>query len=207
MLSRLLRLFRRRDIDYADLGGIVIGLGNPGRRYAATRHNVGFMTVDILADRAGLDFLPGRGDFHAARWSRPPGDVLLVKPSTYMNNSGLAAAQLLELSRLTPGHCLAISDDLDLPVGRIRLRGDGGAGGQRGLESLILHWDSDGFPRLRLGIGRPDLPTADYVLSPFTEEELDSSVRMVNVAADAVCEYLDHGLERSMSLFNRKQNT
>ncbi|MCP4548861.1 MAG: aminoacyl-tRNA hydrolase [bacterium] len=203
MLSKLLRLFRRSGLDYDNLTAVIIGLGNTGRRYAATRHNVGFMVVDELAGRAGLQFRPGRGDFHAARWTRDDGDVLLVKPTTFMNNSGVAAEQIRELTNLSVADIFVVVDDINLALGRIRLRGKGSAGGQRGLESLILTLSDEAFPRLRLGIGQPDQPTSGYVLALFPEEDLDTAARMINVAADATTMYLDYGLEKTMSQFNK----
>ena len=128
--------------------------------------------------------------------------TLLVKPTTFMNNSGVAGEQVLSLTGLSPEECLVIVDDLDLPLGTIRFRGRGGSGGHRGLDSLIKHWGTDRFSRLRVGIGRPEGATADYVLSPFPEEDLDRITGMINVAAEAVDTWLDEGLQKAMSSFN-----
>ena len=206
--ERIKRLFRPRPLRYEGLAHIIIGLGNPGRRYAATRHNIGWMVLRRLAEREGLSFKPGRGAFQAARWTRGAGDALLVLPGTYMNRSGEAVLQLRELTGLGPEAALVVLDDLDLPLGRLRLRSKGGAGGHKGLDSLIAAWGDTGFARLRLGIGRSAAAgegAVDHVLTPFAEEELDTAQKMIEAAADAVAEALDGSFERAMSRFNAFQ--
>jgi peptidyl-tRNA hydrolase, PTH1 family len=200
---RILRLFRRSRLRYEDLDHIVLGLNNPGRRYAATRHNIGARVLDHLATRQRLRFLPGKGSFEGARLEGAFGTAMLALPSTFMNRSGVAGRELTELCSLDPTRCLTILDDLDLPPGRMRFRAGGSSGGHRGLESLIYEWGREDFPRLRLGIGRPesgDIP--DFVLSSFPEEDLDRVNRIVEAAADAVMFYLENGLERAASRFN-----
>ena len=212
-MRRMLASLRARlsppTLDYADLSAIVIGLGNPGRRDAATRHKLGRRVVEGCAAGAGLAFQPGRGDFHAARWRRPEGDVLLVLPSTFMNRSGEAGRQVLALSGLTPARCLVVADDLDLPLGRLRLRGQGGAGGHNGLASLIATWGEEAFPRLRLGIGRPPVPPAGesadtiaHVLGAFAPEEAPRAEAVVAAGVAAVACFLAEGLERAASRCN-----
>ncbi len=203
----LRRLLGLRGPSYEQLAKIILGLGNPGRSYAWTRHNVGRLALERLAAREDLRLRAGDGDFDAARWRRGGGDVLLARPSTWMNLSGRAAGRLSELSGLPPSCFLVLVDDMELPLGRLRLRGRGGSGGHRGLASLIERWGDDSFPRLRLGIGRPGGEVTEHVLSPFPEEELDTVEKMLDAAADAVCMYLDHGLERAMEHFNSLQIT
>jgi PTH1 family peptidyl-tRNA hydrolase len=181
---------------------VILGLGNPGARYAATRHNAGFLALDRLAAREGLRFLPGRGDWFAARWARARGDALLVKPTTFMNRSGEAGAALVGATALAPGRFLVVVDDVELPLGRLRLRGRGSSGGHRGLDSLIAQWGDDAFPRLRLGVGPRRGGMSDFVLQPFGEEELDTLDAMLDAAADAILAFLDDGLERAMNRFN-----
>ncbi len=211
LLARIRRSFAAPALDYAGLSTIVIGLGNPGRRYAATRHNLGWQVVACLARRAGLTLQPGRGDFHAARWAGPGGAVLLVLPTTAMNRSGEAARQLGLLTGLAAPRWLVVADDLDLPFGRLRLRAQGGAGGHNGLASLIEAWGDEGFARLRLGIGRP--PTAGsapagegdtvaHVLGSFTAAEAPRAEALVEAAADAVTLLLAEGLERAAGRVN-----
>jgi len=223
-LARIRRHFTASALDYTGLSGIVLGLGNPGRRYAATRHNLGWLVVECLARRAGLALRPGRGDFHAARWQGPAGAVLLVTPTTFMNRSGEAARQLGALTGLAPARWLVIADDLDLPLGRLRLRARGGPGGHNGLASLIETWGDEGFARLRLGIGRPSAagPGADrpanggqapqpgqgegdtvaHVLGGFTAAEAPRAAALIEAAADAVTLVLAEGLERAAGRVN-----
>jgi len=203
MPKRLLRLFRRPSLSLDGLDQVVLGLGNPGRRYAATRHNVGAMALAALAARAGLSWLPGRGDFLGARLGYPGGEALLALPGTWMNESGRAGLQLAEATGLPPACFLVLVDDLDLPLGRLRFRPGGGDGGHRGLGSLSYHWGEDRFPRLRIGVGRPGPEgAAEYVLQPFPEEDLDRVRRINEAAADAVSAYLESGLERAANRFN-----
>ncbi len=150
-----------------------------------------------------MRFEPGKGSFEGVRLEESFGKALLALPSTFMNRSGVAGREICDLSGLDPGRCLVVLDDLDLPVGRLRFRAGGGSGGHRGLESLIYEWSREDFPRLRLGIGRPESgEIPDFVLSPFPEEDLDRVNRIVEAAADAVLFYLEFGLERAASRFN-----
>ncbi|NHM26555.1 aminoacyl-tRNA hydrolase [Desulfofundulus sp. TPOSR] len=184
---------------------LVVGLGNPGPEYASTRHNVGFMVVDRLArdldikmDRVFLRALVGQGQVAGQR-------LVLAKPLTYMNRSGEAVAALLNWYRLTPSQLLVVSDDLDLPTGRLRLRKSGGDGGHRGLRSIIELVGSREFARLRVGIGRPsgaDYEVVDWVLSRFTEEEGPLMEEAVAGASKAVQVALTRGLDTAMNLFN-----
>jgi peptidyl-tRNA hydrolase len=183
---------------------IVIGLGNPGREYSATRHNVGFMTVDLLADRWGVK--NWREKF-CALVAEHRGDepILLVKPQTYMNLSGQAVAALVHWYKLVASDIIVVYDDLDLPAGRLRLRPAGGAGGHRGMESLQAHLGSDAIARVRIGVGRPPeyMETADYVLGRFSAEEQPLMVETVRRAADAVEAMLKNGLAKAANEFNR----
>ncbi len=161
---------------------VIAGLGNPGPRYAWTRHNLGFMVVDILAERWGARWVPGKGDYWEAF-----GKALLVKPTTFMNLSGVALAQVVEDKGVKPEEILVIVDDANLPFGKLRLRSKGSSGGHRGLESVIYHLGTEGFPRLRVGIGpKPQgLPLADFVLSEFTEDEKKHLPQVLEAAARA----------------------
>jgi PTH1 family peptidyl-tRNA hydrolase len=205
MRARLKSLFAARTLSYRGLTSAVFGLGNPGEQYRDTRHNVGWQVLETLAAQEALPFRRGRGDFRVARWSRPEGDALLVLPDTFMNLSGLAGRRITTLSGLAPEDCLVVLDDMELPLGRLRLRGSGGSGGHRGLASLIESWENENFPRLRLGIGRPPAEATEHVLAPFTEEELDTARKMIEAAADAVRAFLSRGLEPTMSRFNALQ--
>jgi PTH1 family peptidyl-tRNA hydrolase len=185
---------------------LVVGLGNPGSRYRLTRHNLGFMVVDLLADRWGVTVGGKRHDAETGTGQYAGARVLLAKPQTFMNLSGESVAKLRRLHRLEPRDILAVYDDLDLPFGTMRLRGDGGAGGHNGVASLISVLGK-GFPRLRVGIGRPPggADPVGYVLEPFTPEERTQLGPIVERAAESVESWLDHGLEATMNVANRRQ--
>jgi len=180
----------------------VVGLGNPGGEYAATRHNVGYRVVDELARRWRIRLWWPR---HHARVARRRGSVpvFLVKPTTYMNLSGRAVAALAAAERLAPEQILVVVDDVDLPLGTLRLRPHGGAGTHNGLRSVVEHL-GEGFPRLRLGV-RGEAPWSDlaeYVLAPFAPEEEERATAMVARAADCVEAAMHAGLARAASRFN-----
>lgn len=185
--------------------GLIVGLGNPGPEYAGTRHNAGFMVIDRLL--AGLP--AGRfEERHTASSSVWAGKfrgraLLLQKPLTFMNLSGQAVALLARRSGIQPESILVISDDLDLPVGRLRLRNGGADGGHNGLKSIIAELGSSSFRRLRIGIGRPKPgETVDYVLSKFEGEEERRFEASLAAAAEAVRTVLTGGMARAMNRFN-----
>lgn len=184
---------------------LVVGLGNPGSRYRDTRHNLGFMVVDQLAERWRLSVGGKRHQAELGTGQVANERVVLAKPQTYMNASGEAVAKVRRLYRLQPEEILVVYDDLDLPVGRVRLKGEGGAGGHNGMASLIAVLGK-GFPRLRIGIGRPpgDADPVEYVLEPFSSSERPMIRDAVTRAADGVESWLEHGLERTMNTLNRR---
>jgi PTH1 family peptidyl-tRNA hydrolase len=188
---------------------IVLGLGNPGARYEATRHNLGFRVVEELARRTRTSFhraLPLAGKAWAAEIDGPVGGVVLAKPATYMNRSGRAALALCERYGAEAGAVLVVYDDADLELGRVRLRPFGGAGGHNGMRSLIDAFRTDAFPRLRLGVrgeGREEAELADYVLQPFEPDEEPVAAGLVVLGADAVEAVLRDGLEAAMNAYNR----
>ncbi len=185
----------------------VIGLGNPGERYRRTRHNVGFMVVDELAKslRARRFFEKYLSHIYKVRVGGR--EVFLVKPQTFMNNSGSAVDNLIHELNLSPQEILVIYDDLDLPLGTIRLRLRGSSGGHRGMESIISTLGTENFPRLRIGIGRPanKRQVVDYVLSPFKKEEEEILYRVIKRAKDCVLRSIELSVEESMELCNRKE--
>lgn len=182
----------------------VVGLGNPGGRYAATRHNVGFMVVDRLCRARGAELVSGR---HGAAWAevRLAGfPVVLVEPQTYMNRSGIAVAGFVRELGLEPADVLVVHDELDLPLARTKLKRGGGTAGHRGLESIVEHLGTRDFPRLRVGIGRPPghEEVVDFVLEPFTAEErsaLDGALEAAAAGVEAWCEL---GIETAMGRVN-----
>jgi peptidyl-tRNA hydrolase, PTH1 family len=187
---------------------VVAGLGNPGERHRLTRHNVGFRVVDLLADRWGLTG-QGRVRDGAARLevqlSHPQESVLLVKPMRYMNLSGGPVRAALRQTGADPAEdLLVVTDDVDLPLGRLRLRREGSAGGHNGLRDIIASLGSNEFNRLRVGIGRPGSSrvTVNHVLATFKPAERDLATESIATAADAVETWLRDGVETAMNQFN-----
>ncbi|WP_026371038.1 aminoacyl-tRNA hydrolase [Kallotenue papyrolyticum] len=184
---------------------LVVGLGNPGEQYVRNRHNVGFQCLSYLAQRHGLAFNEKQHRARLATGVIRGQRVVLAKPFTYMNDSGLAVAALVRWYKLDPAtHLLVIYDDLDLPFGTIRLRPGGSAGGQRGVQSIIQHLGTQQFPRLRVGIGRPPAgwDAKDYVLSNWTRAEEAALPELYARVADAVETVLGEGLAAAMNRFN-----
>lgn len=183
---------------------VIAGLGNPGQQYSATRHNIGFMAVDVLAGRWNVADWRSKFEAQVAEY-RGTETVLLVKPQTYMNLSGRAVAAVLNWYKLTASDLIVIYDELDLPAGRLRLRPQGGAGGHRGIESLFDHLGTHEFARVRLGIGRPPtfMEAADYVLGRFAPGEQPLIKEMIDKAAEAVECILAHGITKAMNEYNR----
>jgi len=182
---------------------LIVGLGNPGRAYAFNRHNVGFMAVDKLALRAGIDLrrVQSKAIVGSGRLAGRP--VILAKPQTFMNLSGEAVGALANFCRVPPAAILVIYDELDIPFGVIRLREKGGAGGHNGMRSLIQHLGND-FPRLRLGIGRPPgrMDPAAFVLQDFGRDELPLVSEMLTRAGEAVESFVLNGIDLTMSRYN-----
>ncbi|MCL6614927.1 MAG: aminoacyl-tRNA hydrolase [Firmicutes bacterium] len=181
---------------------LLVGLGNPGVRYAHTRHNAGFLIVDELARGLGGRFTSHPARALVARVALEGEEALLVKPQTYMNASGTAVAPLVHAYGVPFGRLLVILDDLDLPLGTLRFRRKGSAGGHRGLASIIASLGTEDFPRLRVGVGRPRGEAAEYVLSPFTDEERGVFSATVERAVEGVHVFVREGLEAAMNRFN-----
>jgi len=179
---------------------LICGLGNPGKDYLSTRHNLGYMVVEKFASIKNVSFLPGKGDYLIAKYEK----IYIMKTTTYMNNSGIAIKEFLEEKGLNLEHILIILDDMDLPLGVIRIRKYGGSGGHKGLESIIYHLQTESFPRLRMGIGRDEgTDPIEWVLSPFTDEEILSVEQATKNAINAVLTFVNDGIEKAMSQFNK----
>ena len=178
---------------------LVVGLGNPGKEYAATRHNVGFMVVDELARRWNVASFKTKDKARQALVSSRR--VVLVEPTSFMNLSGAPVRVIASWYRTAPGDIVVVSDDMDLPFGKMRMRPNGGHGGHNGLRSIIATM-TDAFPRLRIGVGRPQRDSIDHVLSPFSPDERDALPAIVSAAADGVERWLDNGIEDAMQLVN-----
>jgi PTH1 family peptidyl-tRNA hydrolase len=186
---------------------IVVGLGNPGARYEKTRHNIGWLVLDRLADRVGADGRAKAKDAAATVRGRLGRDeLILVKPMTYMNLSGLAVRKALARERAPLEDLLVVVDDMDLPFGRLRLRERGSAGGHNGLRSIIGEMGTEGFARLRVGIGKPDRSGAiDHVLGDFAHAEQRHLEAILDAAADAVELWAREGPHRAANRWNAWQ--
>lgn len=181
---------------------MVSGLGNPGSKYERTRHNVGFLVVDELARRLHIENWKTKDGARQAYDSA--GKIVLVQPQTYMNNSGVPIRILASWFRTPPEALLVVYDDMDLAFGRIRMKPFGGHGGHNGMRSIIATM-GDRFPRIRVGVGRPEYESIDHVLSPFTPQEHERLPEIVDAAARGVELWLDEGLEPAMQFLNNLQ--
>ena len=187
---------------------LIVGLGNPGREYAAHRHNVGFQVVDALAHSHKLTFSGRKGLARIARGEIGGQPVILAKPQTFMNLSGKSVGRLSRTLDVPPERILVIYDDLDLPLGRLRLRAEGSSGGHKGIRSIIDVLGTQAFPRLRVGIDRPPgrMDPVDYVLQPFDRDQKPFLADAVARAAAAVECWLNEGIVAAMDRFNRSAN-
>jgi PTH1 family peptidyl-tRNA hydrolase len=181
----------------------IVGLGNPGSQYKGTRHNVGFDVVDELARRESVGFESAPAEALIAKWRRPEGPVLLVKPLTFMNLSGQAIGELTRYFKIELADLIVIVDEVHLPLGKLRARTRGSAGGHNGLKSIIAHL-GDEFSRLRVGVGRggDQRNLADHVLSRFEKDEAAEVERMTARAADAAEMFIGSGIGAVMNAFN-----
>lgn len=184
---------------------LIVGLGNPGKKYEATRHNAGFHVLDRLAKAENLTFDESRSKALLARGEVASYRVALVKPQTYMNLSGEAVGPVTRFYKVPLEQVLVIYDDIDLPLAQLRLRPKGGSGGHKGLTSLIQHLGSQNFPRMRLGIGRPSgqMPVEAYVLQRFSDVEWQAITQTYQTAVEAIRALLTGGLDYAMNQFNR----
>ena len=179
-----------------------IGLGNVGEKYEETKHNAGFWIMDEMASRHKISFSPGGGDYVIASKSDK---FRLVKPSTGMNRSGNAVSQLIKLKNILPKQICVVLDDVDLPLGKIRIKPKGGDGSHRGLENILYVSNTENIPRLRFGIGTSEKmrPAENYVLKPFkTDNDKTLSLETIKSAADALDSIVFNGLDKTMNIYN-----
>lgn len=196
-------LFRKPACDW-----LIVGLGNPGENYARTRHNVGFRVIDRLAaqlgvkvDRAKFRGLYGQGSYTGLK-------LILLKPQTFMNNSGLSVMDAARFYKLPAERVIVLFDDISLDVGRLRVRADGSAGGHNGIKSIIGALNSQSFPRVKVGVGakpHPDYELADWVLSNFTKDEEKLLAPVLDDAASAALELIENGVQAAASKFNGRK--
>jgi peptidyl-tRNA hydrolase, PTH1 family len=182
---------------------LIVGLGNPGAQYKGTRHNVGFAVIDEIARRASAGFESAPAEAVIAKWRRPDGTALLAKPLTFMNLSGQAVGEIARYFKIEIADLLIVVDEAQLPLGKLRARARGSAGGHNGLKSVIAHL-GDEFARLRIGVGRgeQERDLADHVLSRFEKQETAEVERMTARAADAAEMFITSGIEAVMNAFN-----
>lgn len=183
---------------------LIAGLGNPGREFEHNRHNVGFMLLNRLSTRLGESFSQVKSKALVATVNYRDARIILIKPQTYMNDSGRAVTSLVHFYKVPLENLLIVYDDVDLPLGSLRLRPSGGSAGQKGMQSIIEHLGTDDFPRLRIGTGRPPgrKEAADYVLQDFPKDVADLLDQTLDRAVDAVLTYHQNGLDQAMNLFN-----
>ncbi len=210
-MADIFDIFKKLESRRAEPAGpvthLVVGLGNPGKEYRFTRHNAGFLCMDTICekygattDRSKFQALVGEATIAGKR-------VLLMRPQTFMNASGTAVAAAARFYHIEPANIIVISDDVNLAVGGIRVRGKGSDGGQRGLRSIIDELGSDAFPRIRIGVGQkphPDYDMADWVLSTFPPTELETLRKLFPVACDGLEQLLGGHLDAAMQVCNRK---
>jgi PTH1 family peptidyl-tRNA hydrolase len=183
---------------------VLVGLGNPGRNYSDTKHNFGFWILDKFAEKRSLKFQAGKGDYLLVKSN----DIALVKPTTYMNNSGIAVADYCRYFQNTPEELLVVYDDIDLPLGTLRFKPSGGSGGHKGMESIIYQLESEDFNRLRIGISAENEmgPSERYVLSPFPKDWKEKINEMIEKACDGIDYFLTHDMKETMNKFNENTN-
>ena len=184
---------------------LIVFLGNPGPRYEMTRHNAGFMAADAMAKEKNVNINKAR--FKALTATCDIGDesVLLMKPQTFMNLSGDAVAQAAKFYKIPPEHVIVVSDEISLPIGKLRIRTKGSAGGHNGLKDIISKLGTDAFPRIRIGVGappHPDYDMADWVLSSFKNQDAEDMLAAAARAAQAAQCYITQGADRAMNRFN-----
>ncbi|MEW6623731.1 MAG: aminoacyl-tRNA hydrolase [Bacillota bacterium] len=182
---------------------LIAGLGNPGKDYEATRHNVGFMVADLLADKWGIEFSKTKEKGLVAEGYHQGEKIILVKPQTYMNLSGRCVSPLVNYYKIAINKVIVIYDDLDLPLGVLRIRPGGASGGHKGIQSIMDHLGTMDIPRVKIGIGRPPSDSVDHVLGVFSEEEWEITKKVLLKSVEAVEKMLDEDIEKVMNIYNR----
>ena len=181
---------------------LIVGLGNPGSQYEDTRHNIGFKVLDNIAQEYNIDInrqkfkgMYGEGFINGEK-------VILLKPSTYMNLSGESVKEVLDFYKLSNEDILVIYDDISLDVGRLRIREKGSAGGHNGIKNIIAHLGTDVFPRIKVGVGQPDVDLVNYVLGKFSKEEMDVLSESIEASTKAVKEIISNDVKNAMNIYN-----
>jgi PTH1 family peptidyl-tRNA hydrolase len=183
---------------------LIVGLGNPGREYRESRHNIGFLVLSHLAERLGVSFSRLQSKALVTDGRYQDHKIILAKPQTFMNLSGQAVGPLVNFYKIPLENLLVVYDEVDLPFGTLRLRPSGGSGGHNGMKSLITRLGTEGFPRLRLGVSRPPgrMEAAAYVLQDFSAEEAALLPEILDLAGDAALTFITQGIEAAMNRYN-----
>jgi peptidyl-tRNA hydrolase len=182
---------------------LIVGLGNPGKEYEKTRHNVGFMTMDILSETLGVSINSEKFKGQYVKFKYKGEDVILLKPMTYMNNSGESVIQVMKFYKIDVKDLLVVYDDMDMPTGKLRLRQSGSAGGHNGVKSIIAHVGTQSFARIRVGIDKhPRIPVVDYVLGRFSKDEQPLIESGIENAVKAIELFLDKDFVAAMNAYN-----
>ena len=187
----------------------IFSIGNPGVRYQRTRHNAGFLMLDSFAEQRSLEFKAAKGDYYIARGELEQTQYFLIKPTTFVNRSGLAALQVLEEYKIELNNLLVLCDDVNIEIGKFRIRKYGGDGGHNGLASLLYHLNSDQFPRLRIGVGDHSKQEnlTSYILGEFTHEQFDILSRTFKVTNNLLCEFVRGGIKVMLDANSKLINT
>ena len=196
---------KKEPVEVLPVSALVVGLGNPGKEYMKNRHNAGFLCAEFLAMRLGVEINKAKFKSVYADVTKNGKRFLIMKPQTYMNNSGEAVREAAAFYKLTPEQIIVISDDASLDVGKQRVRRKGSDGGQKGLRSIIYHMNTDAIPRVKIGVGKkphPDYDMADWVLGDIPEKEWKTFEESLSRSADAVELMLAGDIERAMNLYN-----
>lgn len=181
---------------------LVAGLGNPGREYEGTRHNVGFSVIDYISDKFGIKISKIKFKGLIGEANIAGEKVLFLKPSTFMNLSGESVSEAAAFYKIPIHNIIIVYDDISIDFGRIRLRPSGSDGGHNGMKSIIYQLESDEFPRVRVGIGGPDINLVSYVLGKFKEEEVKKLPEIIEAASDAIIEIIENGIQSAMNKYN-----
>ena len=192
-------------LDSSGESFLIVGLGNPGKEYRDTRHNIGFMVLDRLAERFNESFTRTQSKALMTDFRYRGHRIYLAKPQTFMNASGQSTAALVRFYKIPMENLMVVYDDVDLPFETMRMKPSGGSAGHRGMKNIIQQFGANDFPRLRLGVGRSfgSKQAADYVLKPFSKEESEFLNHYIDRAADAVLAFIDDGIQRAMTEYNR----
>ncbi|MBI9047018.1 MAG: aminoacyl-tRNA hydrolase [Anaerolineaceae bacterium] len=203
-MKKLLQIFGKNKLDTKKAPILIIGLGNPGREYKESRHNVGFMAIDAMMKHWGVSMLRVQSKAIIGKERRSNQQIILGKPQTFMNLSGQSVAPLVRFYKVPQENLMVIHDDMDLPFGVIRIRKAGGSAGQKGLNSIIEQLGSQDFPRMRIGIGKPPgrMSGADYVLQRFSKNEVSDLDFIMPHIVEAVETFIKSGIEQTMNKYN-----